>query len=166
MLDLSTVVTAYGAVRALSGVDLTVPAGSLTAVLGANGAGKTTLLRTISGLVRPVSGTVVFEGRDITGLVPDRIARLGLGHVPEHGGVITQLTVRENLRLGGRSAGSFDEVLSLFPALAPRLGSQASTQSGGERKRAHRQDGPPRPPFPGLQKQQYQRKRCHFFLCQ
>jgi branched-chain amino acid transport system ATP-binding protein len=136
VLELSTVVTAYGPVRALSDVDLTVPEGSLTAVLGANGAGKTTLLRTVSGLVRPSSGTVRFDGRDIAGLAPDRIARLGLGHVPEHGGVITELTVRENLRLGGlwRRAKAFDDVLSLFPPLAPRLGSQASTLSGGERQ--------------------------------
>jgi branched-chain amino acid transport system ATP-binding protein len=79
---------------------------------------------------------VVFDGRDITGLAPDRIARLGLGHVPEHGGVITELTVRENLRLGGlwRRASSLDVVLSLFPPLASRLGRQASTLSGGERQ--------------------------------
>ncbi len=136
MLELSTVVTTYGAVRALDGVGMSVPAGTLTAVLGANGAGKTTLLRTVSGLVRPASGTVRFDGRDITGLAPDRIARLGLGHVPEHGGVITELTVRENLRLGGlwRRASSFDSVLELFPPLATRLGSQASTLSGGERQ--------------------------------
>jgi branched-chain amino acid transport system ATP-binding protein len=136
VLELSTVVTSYGAVRALSGVDLSVPEGSLTAVLGANGAGKTTLLRTVSGLVRPVAGSVEFDGRDITGLAPDRIARLGLGHVPEHGGVITELTVRENLRLGGlwRRASSLEFVLSLFPPLESRLGSQASTLSGGERQ--------------------------------
>ncbi len=136
MLELSTVTTSYGPVRALSEVDMTAAAGTLTAVLGANGAGKTTLLRTISGLVRPSAGSVRFDGRDITGLAPDRIARLGLGHVPEHGGVITELTVRENLRLGGlwRRASSFDLVLSLFPALEPRLGAQASTLSGGERQ--------------------------------
>jgi branched-chain amino acid transport system ATP-binding protein len=136
VLELSNVVTSYGAVRALSGVDLSVPAGGLTAVLGANGAGKTTLLRTISGLARPASGSVRFDGQDVTGLAPDRIARLGLGHVPEHGGVITELTVRENLRLGGlwRRSTSFDDVLSLFPPLAPRLGAQASTLSGGERQ--------------------------------
>jgi branched-chain amino acid transport system ATP-binding protein len=136
VLELSTVVTSYGPVRALSGVDLTVPAGALTAVLGANGAGKTTLLRTVSGLVRPVSGSVVFDGVDVTGFAPDRLARLGLGHVPEHGGVITELTVRENLRLGGlwRRSADFDSVLALFPALEPRLGSQASTLSGGERQ--------------------------------
>ncbi|MET0136538.1 MAG: ABC transporter ATP-binding protein [Kibdelosporangium sp.] len=138
MLELSTVVTQYGAVRALDGVSLSAPEGTLTAVLGANGAGKTTLLRTISGLVAPTIGTIRFDGNDITGLAPDRIARMGLGHVPEHGGVITELTVRENLRLGAlwrRDGGApLDNVLDLFPPLAARLGGQASTLSGGERQ--------------------------------
>jgi branched-chain amino acid transport system ATP-binding protein len=141
VLELSTVVTTYGAVRALDGVDMTVPAGSLTAVLGANGAGKTTLLRTISGLVPPRSGSVRFDGNDITGNAADGVARMGLGHVPEHGGVITELTVRENLRLGALwrrdradRAAALGEVLDLFPPLAHRLGAQASTLSGGERQ--------------------------------
>jgi branched-chain amino acid transport system ATP-binding protein len=141
VLELSTVVTAYGAVLALDGVSMSVPAGTLTAVLGANGAGKTTLLRTISGLVAPRSGTIRFDGNDITGLPADRIARMGLVHVPEHGGVITELTVRENLRLGAlwrrdkadRSVAQ-GEVLALFPPLESRLSAQASTLSGGERQ--------------------------------
>jgi branched-chain amino acid transport system ATP-binding protein len=141
MLELSTVVTAYGAVRALSGVSMSVPAGTLTAVLGANGAGKTSLLRTISGLVTPRSGSIRFDGTEITGLPADRIARMGLSHVPEHGGVITELTVRENLRLGtlwrrdkADRAAALEEVLELFEPLKTRLGSQASTLSGGERQ--------------------------------
>jgi branched-chain amino acid transport system ATP-binding protein len=141
VLELSTVVTAYGAAKALDGVSMLVPAGNLTAVLGANGAGKTTLLRTISALVPPRSGTIRFDGTDITGMSADRIARMGLAHVPEHGGVITELTVRENLRLGalwrrdkaGRAA-ALDEVLALFPPLESRLTAQASTLSGGERQ--------------------------------
>ncbi|MFC0107123.1 ABC transporter ATP-binding protein [Kibdelosporangium aridum] len=136
MLSLSSVVTKYGAVRALNGVDLSVPDGTLTAVLGANGASKTTLLRTISGLVAPSSGSITFDGTEITGLPADRIARMGLGHVPEHGGVIRELTVRENLRLGGLWCRNpaFDEVLELFPPLIDKLGRQASTLSGGERQ--------------------------------
>jgi len=141
MLELSTVVTAYGAVLALDGVSMSVPAGTLTAVLGANGAGKTSLLRTISGLVTPRSGSVRFDGKEITGMAADRIARMGLSHVPEHGGVITELTVRENLRLGALwrrdradRAAALDEVLALFPPLASRLAAQASTLSGGERQ--------------------------------
>jgi branched-chain amino acid transport system ATP-binding protein len=141
VLELSTVVTAYGAVRAVDGVSISVPAGTLTTVLGANGAGKTTLLRTISGLVRPLSGSIRFDSTEITGFAPDRIARMGLVHVPEHGGVITELTVRENLRLGALwrrdkadRAAALDEVLGLFPPLASRLTAQASTLSGGERQ--------------------------------
>src|SRR4051794_30043336 len=86
VLELSTVVTTYGAVRAVDGVSMSVPAGTLTAVLGANGAGKTSLLRTISGLVAPRSGSIRFDGTEITGLPADRITRMGLSHVPEHGG--------------------------------------------------------------------------------
>ncbi|HYQ66948.1 ABC transporter ATP-binding protein [Actinophytocola sp.] len=140
MLELSTVVTAYGAVRAVDGVSMSVAPGTLTAVLGANGAGKTSLLRTISGLVPPRSGSIRFDGDEIAGTAPDRVARMGLGHVPEHGGVITELTVRENLRLGALRrdradrAAAQDEVLGLFPPLAGRVGAQASTLSGGERQ--------------------------------
>jgi branched-chain amino acid transport system ATP-binding protein len=136
MLSLSSVVTRYGPVHALNGVDIAVPEGTLTAVLGANGAGKTTLLRTISGLVAPAAGSISFDGTEIAGLPADRVARMGLGHVPEHGGVIRELTVRENLRLGGlwRRNSAFDEVLDLFPPLADKLGRQASTLSGGERQ--------------------------------
>jgi branched-chain amino acid transport system ATP-binding protein len=134
MLELSAVVTKYGAVHALNGVDISVPEGELTAVLGANGAGKTTLLRTISGLVAPSSGSVRFDGNEIAGLAADRIARLGLRHVPEHGGVITELTVRENLRLGALRDAPMEEVLDLFPPLIGKVGRQASTLSGGERQ--------------------------------
>jgi branched-chain amino acid transport system ATP-binding protein len=134
MLELSAVVTKYGAVRALNGVDISVPEGALTAVLGANGAGKTTLLRTISGLVAPSSGSIRFDGNEIAGLSADRIARMGLRHVPEHGGVITELTVRENLRLGAVRDAPLSEVLDLFSALIDKVGRQASTLSGGERQ--------------------------------
>jgi branched-chain amino acid transport system ATP-binding protein len=138
VLELSTVVTAYGAVRAIDGVSMSAPDGTLTAVLGANGAGKTSLLRTISGLVAPRAGSIRFAGTEIAGMPADRITRLGLSHVPEHGGVITELTVRENLRLGAlwrrERVTALDEVLDLFPPLASRLGSQASTLSGGERQ--------------------------------
>jgi branched-chain amino acid transport system ATP-binding protein len=111
-----------------------VPEGALTAVLGANGAGKTTLLRTISGLVAPSSGSIRFDGNEIAGLSADRIARMGLRHVPEHGGVITELTVRENLRLGAVRDAPLSEVLDLFSALIDKVGRQASTLSGGERQ--------------------------------
>ncbi|OLR92989.1 ABC transporter ATP-binding protein [Actinokineospora bangkokensis] len=140
MLTVEDLSAAHGPVRALDGVHLTVEAGAITAVLGANGAGKTTLLRTISGLVPPRGGTVHFDGDDITGWPPDRVVRRGLAHVPENGGVITELTVAENLRLGGlwRSSAqrraAHEHVLALFPPLASRLRRRADTLSGGERQ--------------------------------
>jgi branched-chain amino acid transport system ATP-binding protein len=110
----------------------------VTAVLGANGAGKTSLLRTISGLVRPTSGTVTFADEDITSLAVEEVVRRGLSHVPEGRGVITELTVAENLRLGGlwrgRQAASVDEIYELFPRLSERSGQPASRLSGGERQ--------------------------------
>jgi ABC-type branched-subunit amino acid transport system ATPase component len=100
-LELRDVTVRYGAVRALSDVTLTAAKGAITAVLGANGAGKSTLLRTVSGLVRPVSGSITYNGRTITAGRVEDISRMGLAHVPEGRGIITELTVEENLRLGG-----------------------------------------------------------------
>jgi branched-chain amino acid transport system ATP-binding protein len=126
-------------------VSLSVPRGSITAVLGANGAGKTTLLRTLSGLLRPRSGRVVLDGRDIGRTPVEDIVRAGLAHVPEGRGVIVELTVEENLRLGGlirrtaRGTGdaprwSAEDVYELFPPLRERARRQATTLSGGERQ--------------------------------
>src|SRR6202165_5509003 len=102
VLEVVDLTVAYGPVIALHGVSLAVPDGSMTAVLGANGAGKTTLVRTISGLTRPRGGSIRLDGRDITRLAPDEIARLGVAHVPQGQGVLAELTVDENLRLRGR----------------------------------------------------------------
>ena len=139
MLEIEGLSASYGPVRALREVSLTAEAGQVTAVLGANGAGKTTLLRTVSGLVRPTAGTVRLEGHDL-GRVPAeaKVAR-GMAHVPEGRGVITELTVEENLRLGGlvrRSAGEspLSRVYQLFPALADRSNALAEVLSGGERQ--------------------------------
>ncbi|WP_435203495.1 ABC transporter ATP-binding protein [Janibacter sp. GS2] len=140
MLELRGVTSRYGPVTALDNVDLVAEEGRVTSVLGANGAGKTTLLRTVSGLHRADSGTIRFDGQDITKLSPDRMARAGLAHVPEGRGVITELTVRENLRLGAlgrsthREAVSLDEVVDLFPILGERSHALAHTLSGGERQ--------------------------------
>jgi branched-chain amino acid transport system ATP-binding protein len=138
MLTVEELVTDYGPVRAVDGVSLSVPAGSVTAVLGANGAGKTSLLRTITGLVRPTSGKVTFAGEDITSLAVEDIVRRGVAHVPEGRGVIAELTVTENLRLGGlwrgRDAAPLDEIYELFPRLRERSGQPASRLSGGERQ--------------------------------
>jgi branched-chain amino acid transport system ATP-binding protein len=140
MLEVEGLETAYGPVSALDGVSFSVPAGSITAVLGANGAGKTSLLRTVSGVVRARAGKVLLEGRDITRLAVEEIVRLGLAHVPEGRGVITELSVEENLRLGGlwRREGpqgpAAREVYELFPRLDERRRQPAHTLSGGERQ--------------------------------
>jgi branched-chain amino acid transport system ATP-binding protein len=141
MLDIDTLTTTYGAVRAVDEVTLRVEPGAITAVLGANGAGKTTLLRTISGLVRPRSGRILMNGKDITRVPAERAVRDGLAHVPEGGGVIRELTVAENLRLGALwrrdrtdRARALREVCELFPPLEPRMSKPASTLSGGERQ--------------------------------
>jgi branched-chain amino acid transport system ATP-binding protein len=138
MLEVQDLSTVYGAVRALDHVSLAVERGSVTAVLGANGAGKTTLLRTISGLVRPASGRIMLDGRQIQRAAVDEIVRQGVAHVPEGRGVIAELTVEENLRLGGlfrgRRAMAPREVYALFPRLEQRRGQPASRLSGGERQ--------------------------------
>ncbi|MHB8451836.1 MAG: ABC transporter ATP-binding protein [Mycobacteriales bacterium] len=139
MLKVESLVTSYGAVRALDGVSLDAAPGSITAVLGANGAGKTTLLRTVSGLLRPRRGRVLVDGEDVTKLAAELLVRRGVAHVPEGRGVITELTVEENLRLGAlwrrdRAAGDLDEIYALFPPLQERRRRSASTLSGGERQ--------------------------------
>ncbi len=138
MLAVEELTTEYGAVRAVDGVSLEVPAGSVTAVLGANGAGKTSLLRTITGLVPAKSGRVTLDGKDITRLAVEEIVRRGVAHVPEGRGVIAELTVAENLRLGGlwrgREAAPLQEIYDLFPRLRERERQPASRLSGGERQ--------------------------------
>ena len=140
MLEIKGLVTAYGPVKALDGVDISVPAGKITAVLGANGAGKTSLLRTVSGLVRPAAGTITLEGEDITRAPVEAMVRKGMAHVPEGRGVIAELTVEENLRLGGMfrkgddPAKDVEEVYRLFPSLDSRRKRTAHTLSGGERQ--------------------------------
>ncbi|NVI90037.1 ABC transporter ATP-binding protein [Actinomadura sp. BRA 177] len=141
MLEVKDLTVHYGAVRAIGGVDLSVDEGSLTAVLGANGAGKTTLLRAISGLLRPRAGRVELDGKDLTRLAVEDIVRRGVAHVPQSGGVIVELTVEDNLRLGGlwrRDRGALarrvGEMYELFPPLAERRAKTAATLSGGERQ--------------------------------
>jgi branched-chain amino acid transport system ATP-binding protein len=138
MLLVEGLTTDYGAVRAVDEVSLEAAAGTVTAVLGANGAGKTSLLRTITGLVPARSGQVRLDGEDITRMAVEEIVRRGVAHVPEGRGVISELTVEENLRLGGlwrrREAAPVSEIYDLFPRLAERRRQPASRLSGGERQ--------------------------------
>jgi branched-chain amino acid transport system ATP-binding protein len=138
MLTVDGLTTDYGPVRAVDDVSFDVKPGTVTSVLGANGAGKTSLLRTICGLVRPTAGRVELEGRDITRAPVEEIVRRGLAHVPEGRGVITELTVEENLRLGGlwrrSNAAPLSEIYELFPRLEERSSQPASRLSGGERQ--------------------------------
>jgi branched-chain amino acid transport system ATP-binding protein len=138
MLTVDGVTTDYGPVRAVDDVSLEVAPGTVTSVLGANGAGKTSLLRTISGLVRPSAGRIVLDGKEITRTPVEEIVRRGLAHVPEGRGVVTELTVDENLRLGGlwrgRDAAPLSEIFELFPRLEERRQQPASRLSGGERQ--------------------------------
>jgi branched-chain amino acid transport system ATP-binding protein len=140
-LTVAGLVAGYGGVPVLDGVSVSAPAATITAVLGANGAGKTTLLRTISGLVRPRSGRVLVDGADLARRHPEEISRAGVAHVPEGQGVITELTVEENLRLGAlRCRGRADRSAALhdayvrFPLLAERRRQPAAALSGGERQ--------------------------------
>jgi branched-chain amino acid transport system ATP-binding protein len=141
MLTIKGLDASYGAVRALRSVDLVAPSGEVTAVLGANGAGKTTLLRSLSGMVRAVQGSAIFDGYELIGHTPEEIVRHGVSHVPEGRGVIDELTIEENLRLGGLYRGQpaelrhdIDEVFEFFPPLLSRRAKPAFTLSGGERQ--------------------------------
>jgi branched-chain amino acid transport system ATP-binding protein len=141
LLDVRGLTAGYDGVAVLHDVDLQVRAGTICAVLGANGAGKTTLLGALSGLVRPDAGRIVFDGTELRGVPVSHIVRRGVAHVPEGRGVIAELTVEENLRLGGlwrddRRAlrRGMNEVYELFEPLAVRRGYLGHQLSGGERQ--------------------------------
>lgn len=141
MLRVSDVHVGYGAIRALKGVSLEVNEGEVVALIGANGAGKSTLLRTISGLLRPTAGDIAFEGRSIRGVAEDKIVRLGILQVQEGRGILTRMTVQENLEMGayGRSdrAGMRQDmamVFDKFPVLSQRRKQFGATLSGGEQQ--------------------------------
>jgi branched-chain amino acid transport system ATP-binding protein len=135
LLELSDVTARYGQVVALHGVSLTVEDGEIVALLGANGAGKTTTLRAVSGTVRR-SGDVVLGGKRLTRATPESVARNGVAHVPEGRGIFAELTVWENLRMGGYTVRrpDFATVLGYFPWLQERRNQQAGTLSGGEQQ--------------------------------
>jgi branched-chain amino acid transport system ATP-binding protein len=137
LLEVEGLTAGYGAAPVLHDVGLTVGAGRIVAVLGANGAGKTTLLRTLSGLLPAAAGRVTFDGIDLRGVKVERMVRHGIAHVPEGRGVVTELTVEENLRLGGlwrKPPTKLDEIYDLFPALANRRSHLGHQLSGGERQ--------------------------------
>jgi branched-chain amino acid transport system ATP-binding protein len=138
LLELEDVEARYGPVQALRGVSLSVGEGEVVAVLGGNGAGKTTTLRAVSGLVSK-SGDIRFDGRRITRASPERVARLGIAHVPEGRGIFGELSVRDNLRLGAYLrrdgfAEDYARVRGYFPWLEERRDQQAGTLSGGEQQ--------------------------------
>ena len=110
LLEATNLETFYGPIMAIRGVSFSVARGSIVTILGANGAGKTTILKTVSGVMDPQKGTVTFDGREIHGLDPDRVARLGLSHVPEGREVFPFLTVRENLTMGAYARRDADGV--------------------------------------------------------
>jgi branched-chain amino acid transport system ATP-binding protein len=141
LLTVSNVETAYGPILAIRGVSFTVPAGQIVAILGANGAGKTTILKTVSGVMDPRKGTVVFDGYPIQRMDPDRVVRLGLSHVPEGREVFPLLSVRENLRMGAYTRADADGIArdlemvhDYFPVLRARAEQRAGALSGGEQQ--------------------------------
>jgi branched-chain amino acid transport system ATP-binding protein len=141
LLAVNELVLAYGKIVAVKGVDLTIEAGRVVCLIGANGAGKTTILRGISGLLRPKSGKVEFQGEVISRLPSYRIARMGVVLVPEGRQIFTQMSVGENLRMGGyliedqrEMERRLDEVVELFPRLKERLSQSAGSLSGGEQQ--------------------------------
>jgi branched-chain amino acid transport system ATP-binding protein len=141
VLSIEALDVSYGPIQALRRIDLAVGEGEIVGVVGANGAGKTTLLRTISGLVKPRSGRVRFGDREIQGWPSRRIVAAGIAHVPEGRRVWPEMTVKENLLLGGSASAAdesietrLDQVVSQFPELTSRLEQQAGTLSGGEQQ--------------------------------
>jgi len=141
LLELKDVQASYGAIKALHGVSISVEEGSIVAVLGANGAGKSTTLKAISGAVRPTAGTIVFDGKQLNGLTPNQIVKLGIAQVPEGRKIFKDLTVTENLRMGAYSRNDraaieedFSRVLELFPRLGERKTQLGGSLSGGEQQ--------------------------------
>ncbi len=141
LLDVVGLCAGYGDVPVLRGVDLSIPVGSITALIGANGAGKTTLLRTISGIIPAEAGTIRYDGQNIVGMPPQDIVRAGLVQVPEGRRLFSDMTVLENLLVGSSSPAARpkrDEnlavVLELFPKVRDRQAQLAGTLSGGEQQ--------------------------------
>jgi branched-chain amino acid transport system ATP-binding protein len=140
LLELERVDAYYGHIQALRGVSLTLDRGEIVTLLGSNGAGKTTTLRTISGMIRPRSGSVTLDGRDLSKVPANRVVTLGIAHSPEGRRIFARMTVKENLEMGAYARGNadltedFDRVYQLFPRLKERITQVAGTLSGGEQQ--------------------------------
>ena len=142
MLEVKDLHVSYGMIRAISGVSFTVNEGEIISLIGANGAGKTTILRTISGLERPQSGDILYQGDSIVKLRPEQIVKRGIAHVPEGRRIFTNMSVTDNLLLGANLrtgdkdalAKDIRHVFSLFPRLEERQNQNAGTLSGGEQQ--------------------------------
>lgn len=143
MLKVENLVTRFGHVVALDSVSISAAESKITTVIGANGAGKSTLLRTISGLEKPASGSITWQGESIVGLRPEEVVRRGIAHVPEGHAVISELSVEENIEMGALFrrrkyksdvSAAIDEAYQLFPRLLERRSQLAGTLSGGERQ--------------------------------
>ena len=141
MLEINDLKVSYGVIPALKGISFKVDEGEIVALIGANGAGKTTALHTISGLIKPVSGTITFCGEEITDKPAYKIVEMGISHVPEGRGIFPELTVSENLGLGAYLRSDKEEirkdlegVYRVFPVLKERLQQSAGTLSGGEQQ--------------------------------
>jgi branched-chain amino acid transport system ATP-binding protein len=138
VLDIEGLTVAYGSIEAVRGISLSVGAGEAIGLIGPNGAGKTTTLATLAGLLRPTGGRVAFDGADVTGWAPDRALRTGMALVPEHRRIFVDLSVAENLKVGGitlrprRREARLQEMMDLFPVLAERRDTSAGYLSGGE----------------------------------
>jgi branched-chain amino acid transport system ATP-binding protein len=140
MLQIQAINTFYGDSHILQGVDLKIEPGQAVGLLGRNGMGKTTLIRALMGYVPAASGHIAWQGKDVTGLAPERMARLGIGYVPEGRGIFPNLSVRENLvmsarpGLNGRQDWTYERVLDTFPRLRERLDHGGHQLSGGEQQ--------------------------------
>jgi branched-chain amino acid transport system ATP-binding protein len=141
MLEIQNINVFYGAINALNNVSITVKPGEIVAIIGSNGAGKSTLLRTISGLIRPRSGSITYKGAELTTEQPHEIVKMGIGHSPEGRRIFTNMTVQENLQLGAyirkdkaEIEKDMEMVLNRFPRLRERFKQNSGTMSGGEQQ--------------------------------
>src|SRR5437868_3874279 len=140
MLEIQGLNVFYGAIHALCDVSLNVQEGEIVSIIGSNGAGKSTLLRTVSGLLRPRTGSITFKGEDISSMPADQIVRLGISQAPEGRRIFTNMSVFENLQLGAYTrkdnqvGKDMDEVMRRFPRLKERIRQNAGTLSGGEQQ--------------------------------